>query len=186
MQLIENKIKGSYKIIPLPHEDERGCFFRTYDDKEFATFGIKKEWVQENHSFSKERGIIRGLHFQYPPHAEAKLVRAASGEIFIVIVDLRKGSDMFGKWESHIISEENKQMIFAPRGIAMGMCTLSDNCTLLYKMDNYYSPENQGEIKWDDPDIGIDWPINGPVISERDAKAQSFSQFKEKFMGLVE
>ncbi|MBU0536630.1 MAG: dTDP-4-dehydrorhamnose 3,5-epimerase [Nanoarchaeota archaeon] len=182
MKIKKLETKGVFEIIPEPHEDARGFFMRTYDEDIFKKQGISRQWVQENHSFSKQKGVVRGLHFQFPPHAETKLVRVVTGEIFVAIVDLRKG-DGLGKWTSTILSAKNKKMLFAPRGVAMGICTLSEDCTLLYKMDNRYTPESQGAIKWDDPDIGIEWPVKNPMISDRDKNAISFKKFVEKHGG---
>lgn len=167
-----------------PHKDNRGLFMRTYDEKIFGDAGLNKDWVQENHSYSKKKGTIRGLHFQFPPHAEIKLVRAVRGEIFMVYVDIRKKSPTFGQWESTILSESNLKALYVPEGMALGMCTLTDNCILFYKMGNYYAPESEGAIKWDDPDIGIDWPVEKPIISEKDSKAKSFKEFVGTYGGL--
>jgi len=186
MQIKKRKIKGAFEIGLEVHEDHRGFFMRTYDDNIFGQNGLEQHWVQENHSYSKKKGTIRGLHFQFPPNTETKLVRAVQGEIFMAFVDLRKDSPTFGKWDSLTISEDNKKMLYVPRGIALGMCTLADNSTLLYKMDNYYHPESQGAIKWDDPDLGIDWPVANPLLSERDSKAQSFKEFMEEYIGSFE
>ena len=155
---------------------------RTYDNKIFKKHGIHQNWVQENHSYSKMNGTLRGLHFQFPPHTEAKLVRAVSGEIFMAFIDLRKNSSTFGKWDSIIISEDNNKMLYLEGGFALGMYALTDNCDLLYKMSNYYVPGSQGSIKWDDPTIGIDWPLDGePIISKRDMNAKSFKEFVKKY-----
>ena len=184
MIIKKGKIKGIFEINLEPHKDHRGFFMRTYDEKMFRNHGLHESWVQESHSYSKEKNILRGLHFQYPPYAEAKLIRVVTGEIFTVVVDLRKGSPTFGKWESMVLSESNNKMIYISRGFAMGMCTLTDNCTLLYKIDNYYVPESQGAIKWNDSDIGINWPVKNPIVSERDSKAISFKEFADKHGGL--
>ncbi len=184
MQIKEKKLKGVFEINLEPHEDLRGFFMRTYDDKIFGKHGLHRNWIQENHSFTKKKGLIRGLHFQFPPNSETKLVRVVGGEIYMVFVDLRKGCSTFGQWESIILSEDNKKMLYIPRGFALGMCTMTDNCTLLYKMDNYYAPENQGAIKWNDLDLGIDWPIDNSILSERDSRAQSFKEFVKKHGGL--
>lgn len=178
------KLKGVFEINLEPHEDRRGFFMRVYDDAIFKQYGIHRNWVQENHSLSTEKGTIRGLHFQFPPHAETKLVRAVSGEIYMAFVDLRKGLSTFGQWDSIILSEGNKKMLYIPKGFALGMCTLTDNCTLLYKMDNYYAPESEGTIRWDDPDIGIDWPVDNPILSEKDLTAKSFKEFVKTYGGL--
>lgn len=182
MKIKEKKIKGAFEINLDPHEDHRGFFMRTYDDKIFKKHGINQNWVQENHSYSKMKGTLRGLHFQFPPYEEAKLVRAVSGEIFMAFVDLRKNSSTFGKWDSIIISEENKKMLYLEGGFALGMYALTDHCDLLYKMGNYYEPKSQGSIKWDDPKIGINWPLDGkPIVSEKDTKAISFNDFIKKY-----
>ncbi len=184
MIIKKRKIKGIFEINLEPHKDYRGFFMRTYDEKMFRNHGLHESWVQESHSYSKKKDILRGLHFQFPSHTETKLIRTVTGEIFIVVVDLRKGSSTFGKWESMIISGNNNKMIYISRGFAMGMCTLTDNCTLLYKIDNYYAPESQGAIKWNDSDIGIIWPVKNPIISKRDSRAISFKEFVEKHGGL--
>jgi len=184
MLIKKKRLEGVFGIDLEPHEDQRGFFMRTYDNKLFRNHGLHQNWVQESHSYSKKKDIIRGLHFQFPPYAETKLIRTVTGEIFTVVVDVRKGSATFGKWDSMIISENNKKMLYIPRGFALGMCTLTHNCTLLYKIDNYYAPESQGAIKWNDLDLGIEWPIKNPIISERDSKAMSFKEFVEKYGGL--
>src|SRR3989344_208194 len=185
MIIKEGKFKGTFEIQLEPFEDERGFFMRAYDKKIFAKYGIDKEWVQENHSLSKEKGTVRGLHFQYPPHTESKLVRVSSGEIFFAFVDLRKKSATFGEWGSVILSAEKKNMFLIPRGCAAGMCTLTENCNFHYRVDNYYSKEQEDNISWNDPDIGIKWPIKkAKVISDRDRRAQSFKDFLKNEGGL--
>jgi len=185
MKFLGTKIKGVYEIANEPFEDHRGYFMRTYDVKEFQKLGLDRSWVQENHSFSKEKGTLRGIHFQLAPHCEAKLIRAVRGEIFMVYVDLRKDSQTFGQWSSVVLSEENKKMLFVPKGMGLGMYALSDNCSLLYKMDHPYVPEAGSGIKWDDPDIGVKWPIDGDiVISEKDQNAMSFKEFRDLYGSL--
>lgn len=184
MRLKEGKFKGVFEIDLEPIEDNRGFFVRTYDDQVFKEHGLHQNWVQENHSYSKKRGTLRGLHFQLPPHAETKLVRVVSGEVYMAFVDLRKGLATFGQWDSLILSADNQKMLYLAKGLALGMCTLIDDCTLFYKMDNYYAPESQGTIRWDDPDIGIDWPVDNPILSEKDAKAKSLKEFVETHGGL--
>jgi len=180
MLIKERKLKGVFEMQPEPKEDNRGFFMRVYDDEVFKQHGLHRNWVQENHSLSVNKGTIRGFHFQFPPAAETKLVRVINGEVFDVYVDLRKGSPTFGKWDSIILSAENKKMLYIPRGFAHGMCTLKNNSVMLYKVDSYYTPNKEGCIKWDDPQLGIKWPIKGePIISEKDAKAKSFKEFLE-------
>ncbi len=185
MKVKEMKLKGVFEITLEPREDSRGFFVRTYDEEIFKKYGIAREWVQENESFSKKKGVIRGLHFQYPPHSEGKLMRVSSGEAFLVWVDLRKGSPTLGKWDAAEISSKNKKMVYTPRGFANGLCTLSDDCTLLYKMDNHYHPEVQDAILWNDPDLGIEWPVSDPSeLSERDLKGKNFGEFLKISGGL--
>lgn len=184
MKIKERNFKGVFEIQLESYGDRRGFFMRTYDNKIFKQYGINRKWVQENHSLSLKKGTVRGFHFQFPPHTETKLVRVISGKIFDVFIDLRNGSDTFGKWDSVILSSENKKMLLIPRGFAHGVCTLTDNCVMVYKVDNYYSPEYEGNIKWDDPDLGIKWPVKDPIVSEKDLKAMSFKEFIKKFNGL--
>ena len=186
MTVIPLKLKGTFEIQLEPHEDERGFFMRTYDKKIFGEYGIAHDWVEESESFSKHRGTVRGLHFQHPPYVEAKLMRVSSGEAFVVWVDIRKGSSTFGKWDSIELSAKKKNAVYVPRGFTNGLCTLSDDCALLYKIDNYYHPEAQSEILWNDPDIGIVWPVKSPeVMSRRDANAKGFKNFADRYGGLT-
>ncbi len=181
MKFKESKLKGAFEIELEPKGDNRGFFMRVYDEKIFKENGLNREWVQENYSFSKEKDTIRGLHFQYPPNAEAKLVKIMEGEVFFAYVDLRKNSATFGKWDSVLLSKENHKMVFIPEGFALGMCTLTTNCVLYYKMGNYYAPENSDTIHWNDSDLGIVWPTKIPSnISEKDSKAKSFKEFCEQ------
>lgn len=187
MEFKELEIKGVFEIRLEPHEDERGYFARTYDKKAFAEHGLPTEWPEESESFSLKKGTVRGLHFQYPPYAETKLVRATSGEIFFVIVDLRKNSPSLGKWVAVTLSLEKKNMVLVPKGFANGMCSLSDGCRLNYKMDNVYDALSADAILWNDPDLGIKWPVDAPlVISEKDKNAKSFKEFIEKTGGGLE
>jgi len=180
MLIKESKIKGVLEIELEPHEDQRGFLMRTYDEVIFKKYGLQQRWVQESHSYTKKRGTIRGLHFQFPPSSEIKLIRVITGEIYTVFLDLRKSSFSFGQWGNINLSGDNKKMLYIPRGFALGMCTLNDDCSVLYKMSDNYVPEKQGVIKWDDPDLNIDWPLSrDPIISERDAAAKSFKDFIE-------
>jgi len=184
MQVKERKLEGVFEIQLEPREDERGFFMRVYDDEIFKKHGIHRNWVQENHSLSVDKGIIRGMHFQLPPHSETKLVRAIAGKIYDVFIDLRKGSPTFGQWDSIILSADNKKIIYIPRGFAHGFCTLSKYCEVVYKVDNYYTPDSEGTIRWDDPSLEINWPINSPILSEKDSKSKDFEDFCEIHGGL--
>ena len=184
MIIIERKFKGVFEIQLEAHEDKRGFFMRVYDAQIFEKYKIHKKWVQENHSLSVEKGVIRGMHFQFPPHSETKLVRIVRGEIYDVFIDLRKDSPTFGQWDSIVLSADNKKMIYIPRGFAHGFCTLTKNCEVVYKVDNYYTTDSEDSVRWNDPDLGIDWPENKPILSEKDFKAKSFKEFVEKCGGL--
>lgn len=170
MEFKELSIAGLFEIIPTPHSDERGFFMRTFDVKEFKAYGLSREWVQENHSRSEKKGIIRGLHFQKEPLAETKLIRCIRGEIFDVAVDLRKESATFGKWMGMVLSEENRKMFFIPRGFAHGFCTLTEISEVVYKVDNFYSRDHEIGLIWNDPDLNIEWPIKDPILSDKDRK----------------
>jgi dTDP-4-dehydrorhamnose 3,5-epimerase len=176
---------GVYEIILEPREDSRGFFMRTYDDTLFAEHDLHKNWVQENHTMNLEKNVVRGLHFQFPPHVEAKLVRVIVGEVYDVFLDLRTDSSTFGKWGSVMLSANAKNIIFLPRGFAHGYCTLTEGCEILYKMDSYFAPDAQGTVRWDSPELGIPWPVENPFISEKDANAKTFNEFVEEHGGLT-
>ena len=181
MEIKERNLKGVFEITLQPHKDDRGFFMRTYDDVFFKECGIEKQWVQENHSRSEKKGIIRGLHFQFPPYAEAKLVRCIRGIVFDVFVDLRKDSSTFGKWDSITLSEDNYKCVLIPRGFAHGFCTMTDISEVIYKVDNFYSPEHEGGILWNDKNLNVDWLIEGPILSGKDTHNMTLSDFKEKY-----
>lgn len=184
MEIKEREIKGVFEISLKPIEDERGFFMRTFDEKIFEEFGINRKWVQENHSKSTQKGIIRGLHFQLPPFAETKLVRCIKGTVLDVFVDLRKGSDSFGRWGSIELTEMNKKMILIPRGFAHGFCTLTDDSEVLYKVDNSYSREHEVGLLWKDEKLKINWPVGEPILSTKDMSNITFEQFVNKYQGI--
>lgn len=179
MIIKELEIKGVYEIQLESVADHRGNFTRIFDDKIFTENNLTIKWVQENHSFSTHKNTIRGLHFQFPPHSETKLVRVINGEIYDVFVDLRDKSPTFGKWGSVILSSNNNKMILIPCGFAHGYCTLTNNCEVLYKVDNYYNPNSECGIRWNDPDLNIKFPITvfEPTISAKDSNLKSFKSF---------
>ncbi len=185
MEFSQKRLNGVVEIKLKPIFDERGFFMRTYDLNLFEKYGINIKWVQENHSRSIKKGIIRGLHFQFPPYTEAKLVRCIKGAVFDVFVDLRKNSSTFGQWDSIILSEDNHKMVFIPRGFAHGFCTLTDISEVTYKVDNYYNPKYEGGIIWNDEILKINWPAKNPIISYKDRMNMSFGEFKEKYIGLI-
>jgi len=155
-------------IEPQVFSDERGFFTETYKYPDFSQFGIKEQFLQDSQSRSA-KGTVRGLHYQKNPMAQAKLVRAARGEIFDVAVDIRKGSGYYGKWISMVLSAENKKILYIPAGFAHGFCALSEGSELFYKFSNIYSKEHERGIIWDDPQIGIAWPVKKPLLSEKDS-----------------
>jgi dTDP-4-dehydrorhamnose 3,5-epimerase len=161
-------------ITPPISDDERGFFMETYKRSAFAAAGIDENFVQENHSGS-ERGVLRGLHFQREPYAQGKLVRVLRGEIFDVAVDIRPGSPTRGKWIGLTLSAENRQMMYLPRWCAHGFCVLSDRAEITYMTTTEYAPGHESGIMWNDPKLGIQWPISSPTLSERDTKWPPFS-----------
>ncbi len=166
-------------IKPKVFEDERGFFMETYKKPDFEKAGIKGDFIQDNHSKSKY-GVLRGLHFQREPYAQAKIVRCIKGIIYDVAVDLRRDSPTFGKWVGVILSEHNKYQLYIPRGFAHGFVVLSDVAEVMYKVDNIYAPDYEAGIIWDDPDIGIDWPVDDPIVSEKDRKLPTLRELIER------
>lgn len=169
MKITPKRLAGVVEIELEPRRDPRGYFMRVYDAEIFVRHGLPTQWVQGNESLSIPRNVIRGLHYQRPPHTEAKLIRAASGAVLDVFVDLRLGSPTFGQWDSVTLSAERHNMVLVPRGFAHGFCTLADNSTVIYMVDNAYTPGAEGGVRWNDPALGIDWPLTGaPIISDKD------------------
>ncbi len=154
-------------VRPKVFEDERGFFLETYKQSAFSRAGIPQGFAQDNHSRSVE-GVLRGLHFQKPPVAQGKLVRAIRGEIFDVAVDLRQGSPTYARWVGVVLSESNKHMLFVPEGFAHGFLVLSSRAEIAYKVTAEYSPEHDAGVAWDDPEIGVRWPRTKPILSEKD------------------
>ena len=169
MNLIKTKLEGVYIIEPRVFGDERGWFMETYS--KIKTPEIARDFVQDNHSYSKEKGILRGIHFQNGEHAQAKLVRCIRGAVLDVAVDLRKESPTYMQWEAVELSAENKRQLFIPRGFGHGFITLTEDVEFVYKTDNYYNYESDRSIIWNDPDIGVDWGTENPVLSEKDSSA---------------
>ena len=181
MEIKERKLKGVYEISLSPSIDSRGFFMRTYDLEIFTAYGLKREWVQENHSRSLKKGTIRGLHFQFPPFAETKLVRCIKGTILDVFIDLRANSETFGQWDSMELSGENFRMVYIPRGFAHGFCTLTKSCDVIYKVDNFYNKSLEGGIIWKDDFLNIPWPVRNPIISEKDSENMNMKHFINKY-----
>lgn len=171
MNVIKTEIEGLYVIEPKVFGDSRGYFFESFSERDFKREVADVDFVQDNESKSSY-GVVRGLHFQKPPYAQAKLVRVVKGKVLDVAVDLRKGSPTFGKHVAMELSEENHRQMFIPRGFAHGFSVLSDEVVFQYKCDNYYAPHSEGAVAWDDPDLGIDWkiPAEKAILSEKDRK----------------
>ena len=181
MEIIKTTLQDAYLIKPEVFRDERGFFAETYSKKKFKEMGIDADFVQDNHSMSVAKGVLRGLHFQKGNDVQAKLVRVTKGAVHDVIVDLRKDSPTFGKWEGFELSADNFLQLFVPQGFAHGFCTLEDNTEFQYKCDNYYAPESEDGIVWNDPTLNITWPVENPILSAKDAKAQKFLDFNSPF-----
>jgi dTDP-4-dehydrorhamnose 3,5-epimerase len=169
MNVKATKLQGVYIIEPQAFCDNRGYFLESYKKSLFDQFGIDINFIQDNHSLSREAGVLRGLHYQLNPKAQSKLVRVCTGAIYDVIVDIRQNSPTFGEWIGVILSEENKRQVLIPKGFAHGFCTLVPNTNILYKVDENYAPELDRGIIWNDPELGIDWPISVPVLSAKDS-----------------
>lgn len=162
----QTELEGVLLIEPTIHIDSRGRFFESYEKEKYRALGIREDFVQDNQSLSN-KNVLRGLHYRVDPE-QAKLVRVVKGEVFDVVVDIRKGSPTFGEWQSFILSSTNFLQLYVPVGFAHGFCVLSDVAEFLYKVSEYYSAEKEKGILWNDPDIGINWPISNPVLSDKD------------------
>jgi dTDP-4-dehydrorhamnose 3,5-epimerase len=170
VKITETSLPGVLLIEPKVFGDHRGFFMESYNKKLFAEYGLDFDFIQDNHSLSQQAGTIRGLHYQLNPKAQTKLIRVTRGAIYDVIVDIRKGSPTFGKWQGFILSADNKRQLLVPKGFAHGFCTLVENTEVQYKVDEYYSPEHDRGILWNDPALGIDWPTTNPILSDKDTK----------------
>lgn len=182
MNVIKTDIEGLVIIEPRLFRDARGYFFESFSEREFAEKVAPVKFVQDNESRSSY-GVLRGLHFQKPPYAQAKLVRVVKGRVLDVAVDLRKGSPTYGKYVAVELSEDNHLQFFLPRGFAHGFCVLSDEVIFQYKCDNYYAPQSEGAVIWNDPDLGIDWriPQEDVVLSDKDRCHPAFKELDDVF-----
>lgn len=171
MQVTETKLKGVYIIEPQVFGDHRGWFMESWSQKKFEEAKIHCTFVQDNQSFSALKGTLRGLHYQLNPMCQAKLLRCTRGEILDVAVDIRKGSPLYRQWVAVKLTAVNKKQLFIPRGFAHGFVTLTDDVEVQYKADNYYAPECDGNIRYDDPDIRIHWGVGDLILSEKDKNA---------------
>ena len=169
MKVSDCKIAGVKIVEPQVFGDSRGWFVEQYNAERYKAAGIDVDFVQDNESFSS-KGVVRGLHWQAGEHAQAKLVRVIRGAVWDVAVDIRKGSPTFGKHVSVVLTGENKKQFFIPKGFAHGFVTLTDDVEIMYKCDAFYSPEHDGGIRFNDPDIGVEWGVENPILSEKDEK----------------
>jgi dTDP-4-dehydrorhamnose 3,5-epimerase len=174
-------LSGSYVIDLEPFSDDRGWFARFYDEKEFQQIGHDKKWVQFNHSFTKNKGTLRGMHFQLPPYREIKMVRCVAGTVYDVIIDVRTDSDTFLQWFGTELSAANKKMLYIPEGFAHGFQSLTDDCELIYLHSEFYVPNAEGGIRYNDPKVAINWPLPVHTLSPRDA---GHPDLDEKFKGI--
>jgi dTDP-4-dehydrorhamnose 3,5-epimerase len=168
MKVIALELEGAKLLEPVVHGDSRGYFMESYNVDVLEKQGISHSFIQDNQSLSAEAGVIRGLHYQLNPKAQTKLIRVLSGAIYDVILDVRRNSPTFGQWVGVILSESNKRQLLVPKGFAHGFCTLVPNTQVLYKVDEYYSPEHDRGILWNDPALGVDWPVSSPILSDKD------------------
>ena len=177
MEKIETKIKGAYRLLPKVFGDERGFFLESWNRNTFSKLGIDQEFVQDNHSHS-QKNVLRGLHYQID-RPQGKLVWVTQGSVFDVFVDIRRNSPTFGKWDGHVLSEENKERLWVPPGLAHGFLVLSEIADFQYKCTEYYTPEKERSIRWDDKELGIVWPLaagGSPFLSAKDLAGKPFSE----------
>ena len=176
-------LPGLQLLKPRRFADSRGHFVETYNERTLLAAGISAEFVQDNQSYSKSRGTVRGLHFQLPPAAQAKLVRVAQGSVYDVAVDLRAGSPTYGRWEGMTLTAEHGEQLFVPRGFAHGFCTLEPDTVVAYKVDAFYAPASDSGLIWNDPVLAIDWPVGTEqaVLSDKDLRHGSFGGFETPF-----
>ncbi|MDR2931705.1 MAG: dTDP-4-dehydrorhamnose 3,5-epimerase [Oscillospiraceae bacterium] len=176
MKVVKTKLRDVYILEPEIFEDQRGWFMESWSAKKMDMAGLHYAFVQDNHSFSSRKGVLRGLHYQKGDHAQAKLIRCICGAVLDVAVDLRKGSPTFKQWMSIELTAENRRQLLIPRGLAHGFVTLTDEVEFFYKADHYYDPDSERGILWNDPEIGIDWPVDiKPILSEKDSAAPLLS-----------
>lgn len=170
MDVIKTKLEGVYILVPKVFEDRRGFFMESWSRRTMEEAGLHYDFVQDNHSLSTEKGTLRGIHFQKGDKAQAKLVRCVRGAVLDVAVDLRSGSPTYKQWTAVELSGENKKQFLIPRGFGHGFVTLTDEVEFLYKADQYYAPEADGGIRWNDPEIAVDWGVSDPILSDKDRK----------------
>lgn len=183
MDIIRTEIPDVIILKPDVYEDERGYFFESFHKLRLADAGISTEFVQDNESKS-QKGVLRGLHLQKPPYAQGKLIRVIRGSVLDVVVDVRKKSPHFGKWVSTMLSGENKLVFWVPPGFAHGFLTLDDNTIFSYKCTQYFNKESEMAIRWNDPELGIEWGTDSPILSGKDSNAPLFKEFISPFLAM--
>lgn len=181
MKIENTKLAGVVIITPDVFGDNRGFFMESWSQEKMEEAGLFYNFVQDNHSLSTVKGILRGIHFQKGDKAQAKLVRCVRGAVLDVAVDLRHNSPTYKQWEAVVLSADNKKQLLIPRGFGHGFVTLTDEVEFLYKADNYYAPEADGGIRWNDPDIGVEWGIEKPILSAKDEKNPFLRELGEIF-----
>ncbi|MCR8929533.1 dTDP-4-dehydrorhamnose 3,5-epimerase [Priestia megaterium] len=181
MNIIKTKFEDAFLIEPKVFGDHRGFFTESYNKEMFQQNGIDMDFIQDNHSLSQQPGTLRGMHYQLNDKAQTKLVRVTRGAIYDVIVDIRKGSPTYGKWQGFILSADNKRQLLVPKGFAHGFCTIVENTEVQYKVDELYSPQHDRGIAWNDPTLNIDWPFNNPVLSDKDTKHPTLAEADNNF-----
>ncbi len=180
MDVIETNLPGVLELIPRRFGDARGWFSETWNARSLADHGLRYEFVQDNESFTAQAGTLRGLHYQAPPHAQAKLVRCAAGRILDVAVDVRRGSPFFGQWTARELTAEGGEQLLIPEGFLHGFVTLTADCIVTYKCSNFYAPVADGSVRWDS--VGIDWGLDSaPLLSAKDAAAPAFEGWETPF-----
>ena len=180
MEVIETELNRLFVLKPKVFEDERGYFYESYNQNLFKQAGINFDFVQDNQSLS-QKGVLRGLHFQNPPHAQGKLVRVITGSVYDVAVDIRKDSKTYGKWFGLELTEKNKWMMFVPPGFAHGFLTLENNTIFSYKCTNFYNKASEDCLLWNDKDLKIDWNFDKPLLSAKDLEGKPFKGFLSQF-----
>lgn len=180
---LPTKLPGIKLIEPRVFHDQRGFFLEIYNRQDFLTLGIFDQFIQTNHSYSS-KNVLRGLHFQTKPYEMSKLVYCPQGAVLDVVVDVRPHSGHFGQWETFLLSDENKHLAYIPEGFAHGFLVLSETATIVYQCGASYSPAHDTGIIWNDPDLNIDWPVSAPILSDKDAKLQTFKEY-QKSLGLL-
>ena len=186
MKVIKTELLDVYILEPQVFGDHRGWFMESWSQRKMEQAGLYYQFVQDNHSYSAEKNTLRGLHFQKGSAAQTKLVRCARGAVLDVAVDLRKGSPTFLKWLAVELSQDNQRQLLVPRGFAHAFLTLTDNVEFLYKADNYYCPEADRSILWSDPQIGVQWGVDSPIVSDKDAQAPLWADSDANFLYEVE